>query len=341
MNPKARFEPKIIIHGAGNVARRLTRFCHRKRWPIVACFSRAGSKLGQDIGRLAGLEEDLGVEVRDFAAADLVGIDADVALIATTDMLELNFPVYERYLSAGINVLCHGAQSYNPRFENPAIAEQIDQLARAGEVTFTGSGIWDTTRLWSAIIAAGTCLEIDSVVHTAQAEIGRQGARFEAEIGVGMTPEDYCAKYAAEPNSLSTFLHGPSVMVLQTLGCRITDVRKRAEPIVFDVDVFSPYTKTHFPAGIVIGTRIVADVTTAEGINGKTAVEYRLFRPGEIEELRWQINGMPGLQINVVRDDTANLSAASLFNRIPDVLAAPPGIVEITKMGPLKSSVLR
>jgi 4-hydroxy-tetrahydrodipicolinate reductase len=130
------------------------------------------------------------------------------------------------------------------------------------------------------------------------------------------------------------------VIVLQKLGCTIKNVHKYTEAIVFDEPVYSPYSRREFPTGIVIGARIIAEVTTEEGITGKTAVEYRLFKENEVEEIGWCINGMPGLQICVIRDDTANLSAASLFNRIPDVLTAAPGIVEITKMGPLTSSAL-
>jgi 2,4-diaminopentanoate dehydrogenase len=333
--------PRIIIHGAGNVGQRLTRFCLKKNWPIVAVYNRAGNRVGQDMGRLVGFDRDLGIKVEDFDQVDLASVKADIALIATTDFFDHNVTTYLRYLGAGINVLTHNAQAYNPWFEKPDMAREIDRVARENGVTFTGGGIWDTTRLWSAIIAAGTCLEIESVTHTAKAEIGRPGARFEAEIGVGMTVEEYKREFGTKPNPLNIYLHAPAVMVLQKLGCTVTDVKKGSEPVVFDEPVYSPYSKTEFPAGIVVGARIFSDVSTREGIKGKVEVEYRLFKPHETEDLRWDIKGMPGLGISVRRDDTQNLSAASLFNRIPDVLAAAPGIVEITRMGPLTSTALR
>src|SRR3546814_19654438 len=130
-------------------------------------------------------------------------------------------------------------------------------------------------------------------------------------------------------------------MVLQKRGYHIENIRKFDEPGIFDEPVYSPYSQKEFPAGIVVGTRNNVEVSTREGVTGKAVLEYRLFKPGEIEELRWDINGMPGLRIAVERKDTANLSAASLFNRIPDVVAAVPGVVEITKLGPPASSALR
>jgi len=335
--------PRIIINGVGNVGRRLVRFCDAKGWPIVAAYNRAGDKIGKDVGELAGLGRSLGIAVRDAAELERSVVTADIVLNTVGDLLDRNLPAYERFLNAGINVLCHGTQSYNPFFENPAIAEKIDALARSKGVSFCGTGIWDATRIWPAILAAGACLSIDSVVHVAHAEIGRQGAQFERLCsGVGLSVDEYMEGFIHEqtPYTLNRYVHGPVVMVLQKLGYHIESVRKFDEPIVFEEPVYSPHSRKEFPAGIVVGTRNNVEVSTREGATGRAILEYRLFKPGDVEELRWDINGMPGLRIAVERKDTANLSAATLFNRIPDVIAAAPGIIEITKLGPLKSSAL-
>jgi hypothetical protein len=121
--------------------------CVKKDWEIVAAYNRAGQKVGQDLGRLAGLDQDLGVEIQDSETADYANLDADIALIASTDRLETNFPVYERFFKAGVNVLCHGGESYNPKWANKEIANKIDQLAKQNGVTFTGSGLWDDQAL--------------------------------------------------------------------------------------------------------------------------------------------------------------------------------------------------
>lgn len=335
--------PRIIINGVGNVGRRLIRFCDSKGWPIVAAYNRAGDKVGKDIGELAGLDRPLGPVVRDEAEQEQSIVPADIVLNTIGDLLDRNFPVYERFLNAGINVLCHGTQSYNPFFENPPIAQKIDTLAKNRGVTYCGTGIWDTTRIWAPIVAAGTCLSIESIVHTAHAEIGRQGAQFERLCsGVGLSVDEYMESFIHQqtPFTLNRYVHGPVVMVLQKLGYHIEKVHKFDEPVVFDEPVYSPHSRQEFPAGTVIGTRNNVEVSTREGLVGRAIMEYRLFKPGDVEELRWDINGMPGLRISVERKDTANLSASALFNRIPDVIAAAPGIVEITRLGPMKSTAL-
>lgn len=329
-------KPRVIILGCGNVGQRQVQFCARKGWPIVAAYNRAGDKVGQDLGRLSGLGKDIGVLVEDFEKIELSPGMADIAVIATTgsDFLKAIFPACERFLRAGINVVCHGSQAHNPLHDDPETAKQIDSLARENNVTFAGATIWDNTRVWSGILAASNSVEIESIVHRATGEPGRQNPLYEAGIGIGLTPEEFSARYADTPNPLQTHLHGPPVMVLQNLGCRISSIEKQSAPIVLQSSMYSPHTDKEYPAGVVGGVQINVRVETEEGITALAEVEYRLFEEGETELMTWKVNGLPRMEISITRDDAANLSAASLFNRIPDVISAPAGIAEFFKNEP-------
>ena len=344
MSQQLAYKPRVIIHGCGNVGQRIARFCFSKGWPIVAAYNREGDKVGQDLGLLAGLDKPVAVLVEDAEKAAIQRGSADIAVIATTgsDLLENGYAIYEMYLSAGINVIVHGSQPHNPFFENPDIAQKIERVARANQATFSGSTIWDTSRVWAGILAAGNCVEIDRVLHTASAEPGLQNPVYEAATGIGLTPSEFEAKFSAGAHPLETFLHGPPVMVLQNLGCTISHIEKRSEAIVLEFPRYSPHSDTHYPEGVVGGIRVIAEVFTEEGIRGEANVEYRLFEPGEIETMKWRVEGLPSLEISLTREDAGNLSAASLFNRIPDVIAARPGIVEIfqKEMGPMRSTAL-
>jgi 4-hydroxy-tetrahydrodipicolinate reductase len=54
----------------------------------------------------------------------------------------------------------------------------------------------------------------------------------------------------------------------------------------------------------------------------------------------WEVNGLPRTRVRVEREDSAHATGANLFNRIPDVIAAKPGIVVVSQMGPLKTTAL-
>jgi 2,4-diaminopentanoate dehydrogenase len=142
-------QPRIAIYGMGQFGSKIARFAAEKDWPIAAAFNRAGAKIGQDVGRIAGLERDLGVAVQDFELADFGALEADIAVVTHRDLLRDNIAAYRRLLGAGLNVLCHGVQSYYPQCHDAALAGEIEAMAQAQGVTFTGSGIWDTSRIWS------------------------------------------------------------------------------------------------------------------------------------------------------------------------------------------------
>jgi hypothetical protein len=339
MSNSVKVDPKLVIYGVGFVGQGLVRLADKKGWQVVAAFNRPGEKIGKDVGQLAGLDKDLGVLVQDCDTADYSNLDADVALIATTDSMQTNLPAYQHFLSAGINVLCHGGESYSPWISNPELASTIDELAKANGATFTGGGIWDMTRLWSGIIAAGPCVEIDSILHRSTTEVMRQGLHFKDILGVGLSPEEFLKRFEGG-NPFAGKFHIPSSIVLRKWGYTLRAVEEAVEPIVWDEPVYCQLSKQEYPAGVVVGARFTVDVSTAEGLNARSEFEYRVFREGEIEDMRWKINGLPGMEIIVVRENSEIASASSLFNRIPDVIAAEPGIKELANMAPLAPTAL-
>ena len=58
---QVRRKPRGMIYGVGFYGMEAVRILAKQGWPIVAAVNRAGPKIGQDLGRLAGLNEDLGV----------------------------------------------------------------------------------------------------------------------------------------------------------------------------------------------------------------------------------------------------------------------------------------
>jgi 2,4-diaminopentanoate dehydrogenase len=350
MNMRERFSPRIAIYGIGFVGKRATRLIHDKGWQIVAAYNRAGDKVGQDLGRLAGLDKDLGVIVQDYEKADYSGLKADVALIAGPDFVDRAYPIYERFLKAGINVISYGAHAYDPYIFHPEIAKKIDTLARENGATFTGGGLWDMTRLWSGMIAAGPCVKIDSFEYLSITDPARQGAHAFPQAGVGLTIREYDETVGRKVNGLSAgkdyqrlswngVYQALGIIILQHYGYTVRDTRMWQEPVVFDEPYYCKEIDKVIPAGDSVGTRIRIDTTSEEGVSVHTKIEIRLFKPGEIEHSTWKVNGLPSMQVQVIREDSDIAQAASAINRIPDVLAAEPGIVPIMKLGPLKPSV--
>src|SRR5690606_33849711 len=82
--------------------------------------------------------------------------------------------------------------------------------------------------------------------------------------------------------------------VMVALGCHVIGSTARVEPVVFDEPVKARYAPGGFlPAGVVVGVRVVTETTTEEGVVGTARVDSRLCKPGEIEHMQWEVDGMP------------------------------------------------
>lgn len=325
--------PNVAIYGAGQYALEATRIMHRKGWNIVAAYNRQGPKVGQDLGLLAGLESPLGVIVEDCETADYAASGANIAIHSVGDRLDYNWPGHERLLAAGINVICHGGESNFPWGSRPELAPRLDQLAKANGATFTGTGIWDSSRIWSGLIVAGTASKLEGLVHTTLTNGEAAGLELLKVCGGTFTLEEF---ETHNENLLAGIYKTVPHQVLWALGLNVIDVVETREPVIAEEPVYSHALEDYIQPGICLGTKITTRVTTSEGIDALSINELRVLKPGEQEHMIWEVKGRPATKIRVDRTDSMHSSAACMVNRIPDVLAAAPGIQVISQLGPIR-----
>jgi 4-hydroxy-tetrahydrodipicolinate reductase len=338
MNP-----PRIVIYGVGQYGTMIARLAADRGWPIVAAFNRAGPKVGQDLGRIAGLGRDLGVVVQDCERGDYATLEADVGVVTHRDLLSANMDAYRRLMNAGLNIACHGVQSYLPQSNDPDAAAEIEALALGNGVTFTGCGIWDMSRIWSGILTAGPCTDLTSIHISSLTDPQGQANSLQQirQYCISETVETFYAK-GIDRNAAALAKKTIPEMVLRALGYTILESTATIEPVVYDTPVATKFVPAgYFEAGLCMGVRFHCRTTTAEGVVGTGLVEQRMFRPGDVEHMYWQVEGAPRTRTRVERLDSAHATAGNLFNRIPDIIAARPGVVPVYEMGPLKPSTTR
>ena len=89
-----------------------------------------------------------------------------------------------------------------------------------------------------------------------------------------------------------------------------------------------------------MGTRCVSETETEERVTARVEADVRFRLEHETEHMFWEVKGMPTTRLRTERDNSAHATASCLFNRIPDVIAAKPGVVKVTELGPLKHTAL-
>jgi 4-hydroxy-tetrahydrodipicolinate reductase len=159
-------------------------------------------------------------------------------------------------------------------------------------------------------------------------------------VGVGLTAEAFIESRVRKAGPTNSMYKTIPQHVLTGLGYTVTKVTEKLEPVLFDHPIYCRLLDKELPAGTCVGTRIVTESHTAEGVTADAHIELRLFRDGEIEHMRWEADGMPHTRVRTEREDSSHYTCSSLFNRIPDVIAAAPGIQELFKLGPLRHTAL-
>lgn len=333
--------PRIAIYGVGQYGALITRYAVDKGWPIVAAYNREGPKVGQDLGRVAGLDRDLGVIIEDRKTADFTGLEADIGVVTHRDLLRANMDAYRKFLGAGLNVACHGGQSYFPQTTDPELAEEIEALALDNGVTFTGCGIWDMSRIWAGVLTAGPCVDITSLHHSSLTDPQGQVRSLQPGSMINQPPEVFY-EMGMDKNPVLLGIRSIPELVLRRLGYTIAASTTTVEPVVFDVPVETFYVpEGFFEPGVCVGVRSRSEVLTDDGVVATTLIEQRMFLPGDVEHMSWEVEGTPRNRMRVERLDSAEATAGNLFNRIPDIIAARPGIVPVTELGPLTPSANR
>lgn len=330
--------PRIVLYGIGQYGQHLVRLAVDQDWPIVAAYNRSGDKVGKDIGGLAGLDEDYGVVVEDCDTADYRGLRADVAVVTlATNRIRANLDAYRRLLSAGLNVICHSGDAYFPQRADPDAAREIDRLARANGVTFLGTGVWDLSRVWSALLIAGACARIKGLFNRSLTDLSSFGPEIMRGLGAGMSVDEFESEVAAKTTQSGNSYRVAPELVIHGLGLRLDHLEEHIEPVVLE----SPYTceplGRTLPAGSCAGMRSVVTALTKEGITITAHVENRLLHDGEFEHTMWTVAGWPvSPTITIERDNSSLMSAVTLLNRLPDVIDAAPGICLLTDLGPMR-----
>ena len=327
--------PRVAIYGAGQYGLEALRIMHGKGWEIVAAYNRAGPKVGRDLGELAGIDH-LGIPVQDCEEADYSASGANIAIHSVADRLDYNWLGHQRLLSAGINVICHGGESNFPWGSRPELAGRLDELAKANGVTFTGTGIWDYSRIWAGLLAAGSASELTGLTHRTLTNGEAAGLELLRVCGGTLTLEEF-----AELNEgmLAGIYKTVPHQVLWALGFEVMDVTEEREPIIDSAPVFSHALGADIEPGVCLGTRITIHVTTREGVTATSINELRVLKPGEKEHMVWEVQGRPETVIRVDRTDSMHSSATCMVNRVPDVLSAAPGIQVISQLGPIRPQV--
>ena len=207
-------------------------------------------------------------------------------------------------------------------------------------MTLTGTSLWDMTRVGAGLLVTGPCTDISSLSHKSITDVSQGGLHAMDFCGVGLTENEFAKRMNGEESPLSGFHTGNVLHVLYQLGYKVSQIKERNEAIFFKESIYCKALDRTLDPSTTVGTQIVSEIHTEEGITATLHTELRLLLPNEKEYVEWTVDGMPNCSIRVDRRNSVYHSASTLFNRIPDVVSAMPGLRLCSDLGPMQHTAL-
>ncbi len=329
---------RVVQWTTGNVAKRSVRAIVAKpELELVGCYAWSPEKVGQDVGTLCGIDP-IGISATH---------DVDALLALKPDCVVYN-PMWQdvvelvRILQAGVNVVSTAAfiTGKNLGDERARIA---DACARGGSSMF-GTGVNPGFAELLAIVTAGICDRVDKITVQESADSTLYDSpATEIPAGFGR-PIDDPDLQAMTANGTAVF--GEAVaMVADALGVELDEIVCEADyaQTTEDLDLGSWTIKAGCVAGLAASWQ--------GRVGDRTIVDLRVrWKKGQTLEPNWEIedgwvitvDGRPTVTTKVgflpPPDFEATtfadfmvlgmiMTAMPAINAIPQVVAAPPGIV--------------
>ena len=308
----------VAQYGIGPIGAEIARLLLSKPWiKLVAAVDIDPQKIGKDIGQVIGLGHDVGVKItRDLDTK------ADVVCHSTGSRLREVAPQLEDLLGRGAHVVSTCEELSYPI--DAAIRGELDQVARANNVTLLGTGVnpgFVMDKL--ALTVTSVCQKIDSVDIIRIQNASTRREPLQRKVGAGMSPQEF--RKAVDAGKIKHMgLRESLLMVGHGLGVEFEHVSdEKIEPIVAQREVVTQYLRV--APGQVAGVH-----QTIDG-RGKINVrlELRMYVGAEdIAADRVIVKGVPDVEMEIkggIHGDRA--TAAMVVNAIPRVMQAHPGVL--------------
>ena len=322
----------VLVYEAGVVGAGVTRLCADMGYPVVAAVDHHGAKVGRRLSELAGCALTPDPIVRATLDEALAAVEVDIALFSVSDGLAENMPVFRQLLARGIHVISCGLQASYPRAVSPELADELDQLARKHDAVFYGTGFQDSFRMWLPTVLAASCNRIERVTNRSLVDIAPHGPAAAALGGAGLTSAEFetaMSRYGGV-TPYQVLMH----QAVETIGLPVKSITSVIEPVFAEL----PYQCGAFdiPSGKTLGSRTITRIVAGNGVEATAINDLRLAQDGEADYVEWEIGGPAPLTCRLSGYDAGLATVAQIVNRIPDVLAASPGLKSAADLGPAR-----
>ncbi len=338
----------MVQYGCGKMSKFTMRYALEKGLKILGAFDIDKSKVGKDISSIIDCEKPLNIKIKDAKDFDefLQKHEVDIAVITTTSIFAENYPIYEICAKNGVNAISTCEEAFYAQNSNPKLTKKLDKIAKETCCTICGSGYQDV--FWGNLISVlgGATHKIKTIKGKSSYNVEDYGISLAKVHGAGLSPEEFEKEIASadeisdeeRKKLISAGKFSPSFMwnvngwLCSKLGLHITKQTQKSVPQIATEDIYSSTLDMTIPKGYCTGLSAVVTTETKEGTTIISECIGKVYNKDEFDCNDWTIEGEPTTRVMIERPQTAELTCATVINRIPEVLVAEPGYTTTEQM---------
>lgn len=332
---------KVVQYGCGKMSVYTMRYVFEKGAKIVGAFDIAEDVIGKDIGEIIGDNKKYKVKVQSAENFEkfLMENDVDAVIVTTMSLLADVGDALLTCAKCGVNAITTCEEAFFPQNSNPKLFKKIDELAIQNCCTICGSGYQDV--FWGNLISvlAGATHKITKIKGKSSYNVEDYGIALAKAHGAGLSVEEFDKEVAAadrisdaeRKKVINSGKYAPSYMwnvngwLCSKLGLTVKSQTQECVPQIAKKAMKSRTLDMTIPKGACTGMSAVVTTSTKEGIVLETECIGKVYDSTEFDCNDWTIEGEPNTRVVIERPATVELTCASVVNRLPELLMAPPG----------------
>lgn len=320
---------KVIIWGLGAMGSGMADMLLKKKGVEIVGAVGRGNKLGKSMYDYIKTERGNRPDIIIGTPEDVIKEGcADVVLTATDSFTKSAFERLKFVLEKKINVISSAEEMAYPMAQNPDLAKQLDEIAKANGVSIVGTGINPGLIMDLLVVAmTGCCEEVDHITARRVNSLSPFGPAVMEEQGIGITKEEF--EEGVEKGTLSGHVgfHESIYMIADAIGWKVEDVKTSMTPIMTDVDRKSAHGFAK--AGNVAG----CSMKGFGYVDGEVKLEMDHPQQIEPEQVGIQtgdyviIKGTPDINLANTPEVPGGIGTIAMcVNTIPIIINARPGL---------------
>ena len=252
----------------------------------------------------------------------------DVVLVATDSFTAKTYPKLKWLLEHKVNVISTAEEMAFPYANEPALAKELDEIAKANGVTILGTGINPGMMMDLLVVCLSGVMEtVESVDVKRINSLSPFGHTVMEEQGVGVSIAEFEAGMKNHTIAGHIGFKESIHMISKALGWKIDEVNQQMAPIVTNVDrkALFGFAKANDVAGVDMRAQGVVDGVVKISMHHPQQIEPQLAGVDTGDYIT--IEGNPPVHMAIKPEIDGGIGTIAIcVNMIPHVMNAKSGL---------------